>query len=90
MDELIISVKSLLNVISDDRDDYPDSQLYRMVQDRVKDVSAQIQRLVELSEDRLTTIQRWAKEAKALLNKGDVHAAKTNMEWIIKTCAEGK
>ena len=45
MNELIKSVKSLLNVISDDPDDYPDMEAYRMVQDKCKDVSAEIQKV---------------------------------------------
>lgn len=42
METLIQKVKSLLLSISDDENDYPDMQSYRIIQDKVQEVQEEI------------------------------------------------
>lgn len=56
MNDVITSAKSLLNVISDDVNDYPDASAYRQVQDRVGELNYAItewEAEEELKEKRL-------------------------------------
>ena len=45
LNELIKKVKALINVLPEDNDDYPDNEIYRMIQDRIEDVENEIHKL---------------------------------------------
>lgn len=72
--ELEHKAQALINVLSDDIDDYPDARIYRMVKDREKDLQKEINKSAKMRRK----IAKKADEAKDLLQKRE---AKAEENW---------
>ena len=58
MNNVITKVRSLMNALPDDRDDYPDCSLFRMVQDRMSELDKAIVDYEKQAEEEIEFIKR--------------------------------